>query len=360
MQFYEKKRYFCLMSINPRWLAWVIAFSVATITTAFLSLVTHLMVVLFVAFAISVSATFILVYFTMEFIILREVNEVYSSLAKLKKKDFSFLKPKNGTPSLSPIQKLNEGLYAYASHKQQEIDQLKRIALYRREFLADVSHELKTPIFAAQGYIETLLDGAADDDDVREKFLRKASRSLDGLNNLVQDLLTISQMEEGMITMQKTVFNLCMLLGDLVELFEERLQERSMHLHFQQQVANCIVEADYARIRQVFFNLIDNAIKYGREKGEVTITLEETPENIHVEVRDNGQGIPAEHIGHIFERFYRVEKSRTKAAGGSGLGLAIVKQIIEAHGSEITVKSKVNEKTTFAFNLPKAKEENSY
>lgn len=340
------------MSINPRWLAWLIALSVAAITTAFLSLLTLNGLVLFVTFAISASATFILVYFTMEFIILREINEVYSALAKLKKKDFT-LKPKHKQPLLSPIQKLNEELYAYTSHKQQEIDQLKKIALYRREFLADVSHELKTPIFAAQGYIETVLDGALEDHELTEKFLRKASLSLDGLNNLVQDLLTLSQMEAGMVTMNKSTFSLCDLLGKLLELFEERLQARAMHVQIHNALPICDVEADYPRIRQVFFNLIDNAIKYGHEGGEINIMFQDAGKAIHIEMRDNGQGIPPEHLNQIFERFYRVEKSRSKTAGGSGLGLAIVKQILEAHGSEIMVKSKVNEKTTFTFDLQK-------
>jgi two-component system phosphate regulon sensor histidine kinase PhoR len=340
------------MPINPRWLAWLIALSVASITTAFLSLVTTVTSVLFVAFAISASSCFILVYFTMEFIVLREVNEVYSALSKLKKKDFT-LKPKKGNASLSPIQKLNEELYAYTSRKQQEINQLKKIELYRREFLADVSHELKTPIFVAQGYIETLLDGELDDLETTEKFLRKASLTLDGLNNLVQDLVTLSQMEAGMITMHTNIFNVCELLGELDDIFEKRLQERKMQLQIVHALPNCLVEADQARIRQVFFNLIDNAIKYGHEGGEIVVTFEDKGERVGVEVHDNGQGIPPQHLDHIFERFYRVEKSRNKNDGGSGLGLAIVKQILEAHDSPITVKSKINEKTTFTFELPK-------
>lgn len=339
------------MAINPRWLAWVIAICVAAITVAFLSLITRESTALFVCFAISASSTFILVYFTMEFIVLREVNEVYSALSKLKKKDFT-LKPKHNSPTLSPIQQLNNELYAYTSRKQQEIDQLKKIEIYRREFLADVSHELKTPIFVAQGYIETLLDGALDDPNVSEKFLRKASITLDGLNSLVQDLVVLSQMEAGMITMNPKLFNLCELLAELSEIFEKQLKERNMKLQIHNHADVCEVEADYPRIRQVFFNLIDNAIKYSYASGEIHIKIEKMPKSIHVEVRDNGQGIPAEHLEHIFERFYRVEKSRTKTEGGSGLGLAIVKQILEAHNSTITVKSKLGEKTTFTFDLP--------
>jgi two-component system, OmpR family, phosphate regulon sensor histidine kinase PhoR len=339
------------MVINPRWLAWLIAICVATITIAFLSLITRDSTVLFVTFAISASATFILVYFTIEFIVLREVNEVYSALSKLKKKDFT-IKPKNNNPTLSPIQQLNDELYAYTSGKQQEIDQLKKLEIYRREFLADVSHELKTPIFVAQGYIETLLDGALEDADVSEKFLRKASVTLDGLNNLVQDLVTLSQMEAGMITMSPSIFNLCGLLGELSDIFEKRLQERNMKLFIHNNTSKCEIEADRPRIRQVFFNLIDNAIKYSYASGEIHIKLENNPKGIHVEVRDNGQGIPPEDIEHIFERFYRVEKSRTKTEGGSGLGLAIVKQILEAHRANIAVKSKLGEKTTFSFDLP--------
>jgi two-component system, OmpR family, phosphate regulon sensor histidine kinase PhoR len=343
------------MHFNARLVSLLLAISVAIITTAFISLLKDTtIVILFVTFSISFSATFILVYFALELLVLGEINEAYSVLAKMKKKDFK-LTQKRQNSTLSPIKKLNQEIYAYASKKQQEIDYLKQLAAYRREFLADVSHELKTPIFAAQGFIHTLLDGAIDDVEVRDKFLNKAAKSLDGLNVLVQDLFILSQMEAGMIRMNFQVFDLVQLIKEVFEQLEQEAHKKNIQLHFRENsLEQALIQADPSQLKRVMINLIENAIKYGKSEGQVWVELSENEKNILIKVEDDGIGIPEQHLDRIFERFYRVEKSRTKSKGGSGLGLAIVKHILEAHESKISVSSEVNTSTTFKFKLKKA------
>jgi two-component system, OmpR family, phosphate regulon sensor histidine kinase PhoR len=337
------------MQFSPRWLAIVLSLIISFLTMGFLSLVNNTFAVLVVSFSIAFSTSFILFYFTLQFFILGDINDAFSILEKLKKKDFKLAKKQ--ISNLSAIQKLNEELYAYATNKQKEIDHLHQLAVYRREFLADVSHELKTPIFATQGFIETLLDGAVDDEEVRYKFLEKASRSLEGLNNLVEDLFTLSQMEAKMITMHPRLFMMEKLVLEVFEQLEEKAYQRSISLIIKNQgVKN--VFADRNRIAQVITNLVNNAIKYGKNEGKVEVQIQNLPpQKVLIEVIDNGAGIPVEHLDRIFERFYRVEKSRSKEKGGSGLGLAIVKHILEAHNHKVNVQSKVNEGTIFSFEL---------
>lgn len=343
------------MQFNPRLVSLILSVSVAAVTTAFLSLLSNVtLIILFVALTISFSTSFILFYFTLEFLILGEINEAYLILAKLKKKDFSLAKKRNST-AITPIKKLNEEIYNYATKKQEEIDHLKQLALYRREFLADVSHELKTPIFAAQGFIHTLIDGAVDDMEVRYKFLNKAAKSLDGLNDLVQDLFTLSQMESGMIKMNLSDFNFYPLIKEVFEQLEQEALKKKITLSFRENsLTEAWVNGDKAHLKRVIVNLIENAVKYGKPEGNVWINLGETHKNIIVKVEDDGIGIPEEHLDRIFERFYRVEKSRSKAKGGSGLGLSIVKHILELHSSKISVRSKVDEGTVFKFKIHKA------
>ncbi|TAE73208.1 MAG: two-component sensor histidine kinase [Bacteroidetes bacterium] len=338
------------MRFNSRFISILLALSVALVTTLFVSLVKDANnLILFVCFGISLSSTFILCYFTIEFLVLGEINEAYNMLAKIKKKDFKLYKKK--ISNITPIQKLNEELHHYAKNKQQEIDRLEEMATYRREFLADVSHELKTPIFAAQGFIHTLLDGAVDDIEVRYKFLQKAANSLDGLNGLVEDLFTLSQLETHVISMKKTKFNIIALIDRTFEQVEEKAREKKIFLIFEPEIEEVFVYADEEKILRVLINLITNAIKYGKENGKVAVKTSIENHKIKITIEDDGQGIAEEHLERIFERFYRVEKSRTKEKGGSGLGLAIVKHIIEGHQSQIFVKSKVNEGTFFWFEL---------
>lgn len=339
------------MVFNPKVVAFALAGCVALITTAFLSLVDNAYLPLIVTFLLAFSSTFLLVYLTLEFLVFREINKIYSLLDKLKKKDFKAIRETVSVHS-NPLKKLNDEIFAYTTRKQQEIDDLKRLEEFRREFLADVSHELKTPIFAAQGFIHTLIDGAVDDKLVRDKFLAKAARSLDGLDALVQDLLTLSQMEIGAIKMHKEKTDLYALTQEVFEQLEEKAASRNISLRFDKKSdQHAWVKADRQRISQVMTNLVNNAIKYGNENGKVAISFTHIKDQVLVTVRDNGPGISPEHLKRIFERFYRVEKSRSKDNGGTGLGLAIVKHIVEAHKSKVTVTSKMEKGTTFQFKL---------
>ncbi|NJL12571.1 MAG: two-component sensor histidine kinase [Microscillaceae bacterium] len=347
------------MLFNARVVAFLLGVSVGGITTAFLSLLSGISpLVLFTAFTLSFSSCFLLVYFSFEYLIVSELNEAYAMLEKLKKKDFKILK-RSDKHALSPFKKLNYEIYSYASKKQKEIDQLKKLALYRREFLADVSHELKTPIFAAQGFLHTLIDGAIDDETVRYKFLHKAANSLDGLHRLVEDLFTLSKMEAGILKMNRARFNLYELAQEIIESLNPTADKKEIRLAFSPETCpDAWVWADQARIGQVLTNLIENAIKYGHNGGKVCVSIEDLPYQVALSVEDDGPGISPEHLDRIFERFYRVEKSRSKAKGGSGLGLAIVKHILEAHQSKVLVSSQVAQGTIFSFKLEKPQDQN--
>jgi two-component system phosphate regulon sensor histidine kinase PhoR len=246
-----------------------------------------------------------------------------------------------------------------AERRQQELDELVRLQALRREFLADVSHELKTPLFAAQGFVHTILDDEDDDIDLatRRKFLSKAAASLDTLDALVQDLVTIAQLEKGVVRMRRQRFDLIALVREIFELLEQQAARRGTALElFPPNLPEELpIVADRNRIRQVLVNLIDNAIKYGRQNGRVVVALVESGRTVRISVRDDGAGIAPEHQARIFERFYRIDKSRSRDSGGSGLGLAISKHIVEAHKSSIKVKSTIGEGTTLEFKLNKPK-----
>ena len=294
---------------------------------------------------------FLFIFLTLEFVILREINKLYKMLEKLKRKDFKQFVKKIKNTGGDHYSKINQELFNFVSRKEEEIDELKKLENYRREFLADVSHELKTPIFSAQGFIHTLLDGAINDKVNREKFLRKAAKNLDGLEALVQDIILLSQMETGELKMIMETFDLNHLIKEIFVQLEDKAEERGIKLILDAAQNHIIVLADPFRIKQAFINLIDNAIKYGNDKGEVRVGLEKDKDHVHVTIKDDGPGIAPEHIARVFDRFYRVEKSRSKEKGGTGLGLSIVQKVIESHNSKVSVTSKIGKGTIFAFKL---------
>ena len=350
------------MQQSARAVALLLALSVAGITAAFLSLVDGVSgAAILVAFLVSFAATYILSFITLEFFIFREINHINDVLQKLKKKGLTILNEESSSSSKNPLRRINQEIFSYAELKQREIEELKRMADFRREFLADVSHELKTPIFAAQGYIYTLLDGAVKDKSVRNKFLQKAAKSLDGLDVLVQDLLMLSQLENKQIKMYYSYFNLAELIREVFDQIEGKAEKKGLELRFAPDFPEqAWVWADKQRIQQVITNLTSNAIKYSKEDPEVESWVEaavrEDGDRMRVSIKDNGRGIPPEHLNRIFERFYRVDKSRAKVSGGSGLGLAIVKHILEAHKTTIDVQSEVGKGSVFSFRLKKRKE----
>lgn len=342
------------MVYSSRTLALLLAFSIAVVTTAFITLLEVKSSVLLVTFFISFSVSYLLIYVVLEFLIFREINKIHKLITKLRKKELNRInRQKSGL--LNPLKGINEEIYSFAELKQKEIDELKKLEAFRREFIADVSHELKTPIFAAQGFVHTLLDGAVNDKSVRNKFLKKAAKSLDGLDALVQDLLTLSQIETGQIKMHFESIDLVKLTEEVFEQLEDKAKKRNIRLKVETDVRPVIVYADWQRIFQVMSNLVSNAIKHSYEGGEVVVWFEMGKKNVTTHVRDYGEGIPAEHLPRIFERFYRVDKSRSREKGGTGLGLAIVKHILENHGTKAEVKSEPEKGSDFSFKLPRYK-----
>jgi len=236
--------------------------------------------------------------------------------------------------------------------KQMEIQKLKDMETFRREFLGDVSHELKTPIFAVQGFIHTLLDGAMHDERVREKFLKKALKNANRLSNLVHDLLIITQIESGELQMELRAFSMHELITDVVDSLEYKIQQKNIQINILPgEHKEVQVLADRERIQQVLTNLVDNSIKYGNTNGNIEIDMKMKGKKLNISVRDDGPGIEQTHLDKVFRRFYRIDKSRSRDKGGTGLGLAICKHFMEAHNEAIWVESRLGAGSTFTFSL---------
>ncbi len=340
--------------MNSRGISLLLAVSIALVTGAFLSLVSQSEVLIIIlAVLISGSVSYLLIFTTLEFLIFRDIQRIYEMLNNMARDDYSFASLTHKS-WFHPLTKVNKEIYRYAEIKQKEIDELKKLEIFRREFIADVSHELKTPIFAAQGFIHTLMDGAVKDKTVRTKFLKKAAKSLDGLDLLVQDLLVLSQMESGDIRMQMETVDITTLIQEMYDQMDVKAEKKNISVKLPDPEQKIYVTADKKRIFQVLINLFSNAVKYTRKGGEIRIDLAIGDNRVHVTVTDNGEGIGKEHLNRIFERFYRVEKSRSKDWGGTGLGLAIVKHIVEAHNSRVQVASSPGKGSSFSFSLERA------
>ena len=347
------------MRLPSRTIAVLIALLIAVVMSVFLTIAPSLTFQQFwLALGLAAGAGFLLVYVSYEALLFREINNIYSELEHIKRKEFRKMSNKFLFRP-DPLKRMKDEILYTAVQRQKELDELKLLQNLRSEFLADVSHELKTPIFAAQGFIDTLLDGAMEDEEVRYKFLHRAATSLDSLNELVQDLVSIVQLEKGVVKMEKQNFELTTLVGDVFELLEQRAAERHIQLELRQDLAGPVwIYADRSRIRQVLVNLVENGIKYGRDHGHVWLNLQDAKRHyVQLTVADDGPGIAKNHQSRIFERFYRVDKSRARhgSTTGTGLGLAISKHIVEAHKSTLTVKSEVGEGTSMRFKLPRAK-----
>ncbi|MCT4664505.1 MAG: ATP-binding protein [Flavobacteriales bacterium] len=245
----------------------------------------------------------------------------------------------------------------YNKKQEIEINKLKERENYRREFIGNISHELKTPIFNIQGFILTILDGALDDDPkLSQKYLKRANKSVERMIHIIRDLEQITNLEAGELEMSMGSYNVITIAKDVVEILEQKAEKKNIKIHFKNAYPQKImVSCDKERIAQVLTNLVVNAIKYGKDDGEIIIDITEKGDKALIKISDNGIGIPEEHLKRIFERFYRVDKARTRTRGGSGLGLAIVKHIIDAHQQSIKVESEVDKGTSFLFTLNKTK-----
>lgn len=335
-------------------IAFTLAVAIAALTLSFLSYFSdapqeHLLL------AAGFTFFFALVILTLvlEFLIFNEITQIYDALAKIQNKDLKKIAKKTSKTSLFPLRKINRSINDYVRAKNKEIETLQKNETFRKEFIADISHELKTPIFTAQGYIHTLLDGALDDQNVRYTFLTSAAKNLNTLEKLVQDILTLNKIESGMVKFQFEMVELKEVITEAMEQLEHKAEQGKVTVRFEvNREESYQASADRDKISHAVQNLVSNAIKYNHPGGEVKISLKKNKKSITVEVADNGKGIPQDDLKRIFERFYRVEKSRSREKGGTGLGLAIVKHILEGHNSKISVSSQVDKGTVFSFSLP--------
>ena len=253
------------------------------------------------------------------------------------------------------LDQVQQDVETWMAEQNQQLAQLRQFDEYRQRFLGDISHELKTPIFNIQGYLETLIDGGMDDERIRGKYIKKAARNVERLNTIVEDLESISRLENGKEVLDMQVFDIKALAEEVFEELAMKAERKRIQLIFKRGAEHSFqVRADRENIRQVLINLVNNSLKYGREGGTTKVAIYDMDSNVLVEVADNGIGIRDDHLPRIFERFYRVDKSRSRDAGGSGLGLSIVKHIIEAHEQTVNVRSGVDLGSTFGFTLGKA------
>lgn len=300
--------------------------------------------------------TFIIIYwiynYTLQHFIYRKIKLIYKFIYQTKatkKEEFFY---NNILPQKS-LEEVNLDVQEWATQKKDEIEMLRANEKFRKEFLMNLAHELKTPIFAVQGYIDTLAGGAIHDDNVNVKFLNNASKGIDRLVRLVDDLDEISKLESGRIPIIQESFVIQELVKDVYEEMSLRAKDKEIELLFKKGTERQLtVQADKPKIRQVIANLVENALKYGNEGGKITAGCYEMDDkSIYVEISDNGPGIAEQHLSRIFERFYRADRSRSRHIGGTGLGLAIVKHIVEAHGQTVTVRSKPGVGSSFGFTL---------
>lgn len=296
------------------------------------------------------SAFFIIQYRTEKFIYKR-VKKIYDEISILDIGDF------NKKTVTTDIEKLSEKVKDFVEGKRLEIQSLTERDSFRQDFLGNVAHELKTPLFTVQGYILTLIEGAAEDKQIRTKYLDRANKGVERLTAIIKDLDMIAKLETHGIKMNIENFNMLELIQNVFDLFEMRAKKRNITLQFDRIYEFPVfVKGDIEKIEQVLINLVVNSIKYGKPNGITTVGIDTYDhKKCIVKVIDNGEGIHQEHIPRLFERFYRVDQSRSRDQGGSGLGLSIVKHIVEAHNQNIFLKTVFGEGSEFSFTIEKAK-----
>ncbi|MCD4696558.1 MAG: sensor histidine kinase [Bacteroidales bacterium] len=297
--------------------------------------------------------TYLIYYNTLEKFIYRKIKLIYKTIYDTKIPEEE--KSKKMDIRQNVIDDVESEVINWQRNKLKEIRKQKKLEQYRKEFLGNVFHELKTPIFNIQGYLETLVEGGLDDPNINLKFLQKARKNVKRMTKIVDDLQMISNLEDGSFSVMKEKFDIYRLAADVLESADIRANKKGIKLEFKEGCEKSFfVVGDRELIQQVLNNLVTNSIKYGSEKkGRTQVGLYDMNENILIEVSDNGIGIDSKHLPRIFERFYRADKARSRKLGGSGLGLSIVKHIIEAHNQTVNVRSTVGIGTTFGFTLRK-------
>ena len=294
---------------------------------------------------------FIILQYRVERFIYRRVKKIYDEVSLLESSTFI------NNPVTTDMETLTKEVKNFATNKKLEIEMLQLREEYRREFLGNVSHELKTPLFTVQGYISTLLDGAMKDKIIRKKYLKRAEKGVERLIYIVEDLDMIAKLEVGELRLEISDFDIVEVIQNVFDLLEMKADKKKIKLEFDNyHIQPIIVHGDKDKIQQVIENLIVNSIKYGKIEGTTVISIVNISENkVLIRIKDNGEGIEKQNMARIFERFYRVNKSGSRSEGGSGLGLSIVKHIIEAHQQKIYVESELGLGSEFSFTLLRAK-----
>lgn len=308
------------------------------------------------AFALTFISAYAIFFYTLQHFIYRKIKLIYKFIYQTKatkREEFFY---QNILPQKS-IDEVSQEVKRWALEQRGEIEMLQKNEQFRKEFLMNLAHELRTPIFTVQGYVHTLLNGAIDDVTVNRKFLSNATKGIQRLVQLADDLDQISKLESGKIPIIEESFIIQDLIRDVYEELMLKAKERNITLHIKKGTESSItVYADKQKIKQVIVNLVENALKYGNEGGTVTSGFYQMDEgHVYVEISDDGPGIAEQHLPRIFERFYRADRSRSREIGGTGLGLAIVKHIIEAHDQTVNVRSKLGVGSSFGFTLDKGK-----
>ena len=327
----------------------------ALITAGLIGVASYLILLLFTSTSIIVSLlifiiSFLIIQYRIQSFLFKRFKELYQDLEMLDS-------PKINKSSVSTdMDSLMKKIEEFAKDKKIEIELLKSQEQYRKEFIGNVAHELKTPIFTIQGYISNLLDGAMDDKALLDKYLKNTDNSIERLIYIIKDLDLITQLESSTMNLRTSSFNIVDLVTDIFGQLEIKSKEKNIKLFFDKNYEEeILVEADKVRIEQVITNLLVNSINYGSENGSTEISISDlTEDKLIVRVTDNGDGIDQEHLPRLFERFYRVDVSRSRSHGGSGLGLAIVKHIIDAHNENIFVNSEPGVGSEFSFTLQKS------
>lgn len=305
------------------------------------------------SFFISFIVSFFIIYFLYNNIIFEKIDKLYLFVKAQQPKEIP--NTEFQLDEIDSIDRLEDEIKKLALERNKEAEQNRNLDSYRKEFLGNVSHELKTPIFNIQGYISTLIDGGIHDPSINIEYLKRADKSVDRMIQIIDDLETISQLEIGTLELELEVYDIAQQVKDVLDALDFQASKQNIKLQLAKKYDKPIfVKADKFRIRQVLVNLITNSIKYGKEKGKTIVSLNLFDEQVIVEIKDNGIGIAEKHLPRLFERFYRVDKGRSREQGGTGLGLAIVKHIIEAHGETIDVMSTTNEGTAISFTLKRS------
>ena len=288
----------------------------------------------------------LLIYYVVKQFFHEKIKVIYKSIYKFK-----------GTSSILDldIESVEREAEEWADAKEEELNAYKRDMNYRREFLGNVSHELKTPIFNIQGYVQTLLDGGLEDDKINMKYLQRTNKSVDRMINIVEDLEVISRLETEQSQLDLQPFNILKLAEEVIEAFEMKAEQMKISLELHNETRSALVLGDRDKIHQVLINLVSNSIKYGKNGGVTRVNFFDMGDNMLIEIADDGIGIEEDSLDRLFERFYRVDKNRSREIGGTGLGLAIVKHILEGHNQTINVRSTVGVGSTFSFMLENGK-----